>query len=223
MNLNDILLTEFETSTPLTNEIQFVPRLLMTHAHSQFSIATELFFSTCPHEAYALMRAAIESAVVAEKLFKQPKLVNVWMSRRDSGAAEKEFNKHFRENRKKSMFEGKPELEKLHKYWVDWSELSSHSNINDLGRRTEMDTVPKAENFMVHYFERDERYVCLAAFQGLEAMALIEMLLYTMFEGRLRLHSTLPKRREAFAKNKEAFRQSMIKTWGIKPDGTMTK
>src|ERR1017187_880764 len=92
MDLNDILLIEFETSTPLTNEIQFVPRLLMTHAHSQFSIAMDLFFSTCPHEAYALMRAAIESAVVAEKLFKHPKLVTVWMSRQDSKATVKEFN-----------------------------------------------------------------------------------------------------------------------------------
>jgi len=223
MDLNDILMTEFETVNPLTDEKQFVPQLLLSHAHSQFLLATELFFATCPHEAFALMRGAIESAAVAYRLFRHPKLVNVWMSRKDTKAAEKEFNKHFREDRKNKMFDGKPEFAKLHTFWVNWSEVSSHSNIADLARRTQIDSVPKAENFMVHYLERDERYVCLAAFQGLEAMALIENIVYAIFETRLKLHPALPQKRDAFAKRKQVFRQSVVKAWGLKPDGTMTK
>lgn len=223
MDLNEILMMEFDTVTPLNDERQFVPQLLMSHAHSQFLLATELFFSTCPHEAFALMRGAIESAAVAFKLFRHPKLVNIWMSRKETKAAEKEFNKHFRQDRKNTMFDGKPEYAKLHTFWENWSEVSSHSNLGDLARRTQIDAVPKAENFMVHYFERDERYVCLAAFQGLEAMTLIENIVYSIFEPRLKLHPKLPQLREAFSKHKEVFRQSVIQAWGIKPDGTMSK
>jgi hypothetical protein len=223
MQLDEILLKEFEISSPLSDQRQLIPRMLMTHSHSQFRLASELAFSTCPHEAYSLMRGAIESAVFGEKLFRHPELVKVWMSRRDSELDKKEFDNHFRANRKKNLFTGKSELEKLHVYWVQWSELSSHSSMEDMARRTQMESAPGAENFVIHYFERDQRYVCLAAFQALEAMALIESLLYTMFEGRLQLHPTLADERQAFARGKEAFRQGAIRDFGIRADGSMTK
>jgi hypothetical protein len=170
MQLDDLLMKEFDTSSPLSDQRQLIPRMLMTHAHSQFRLAMEMAFSTCPHEAFSLMRGAIESAAVSEKLFWHPELVKVWMSRRDTKADEKEFDKHFRADRKKNLFAGKPELGKLHTYWVQWSELSSHSNLGDMARRTQMESADQAENFVVHYFERDQRYVCLAAFQVLQAM-----------------------------------------------------
>jgi hypothetical protein len=90
-----------------------------------------------------------------------------------------------------------------------------------MARRTQMESADQAENFVVHYFERDQRYVCLAAFQVLQAMALIEKLLYTTFEGRLELHPTLPQERAAFEKNKESVRQSIVQKYGIQTDGSM--
>ncbi len=221
MQLDDIFIKEFETTSPLSDQRQLIPRMLMTHAHSQFRLATDLAFATCPHEAYSLLRGAIESAVFAEKLFRQPELVKVWMSRLESEAQEKDFDKQFRANRKKNLFTGKPELEKLHKFWVQWSELSSHSSMGDIARRTQMETAEGAENFVIHYFERDQRYVCMAALQILEAMALIEKLLYRMFEGRLQLHLTLAQERDAFASAKESFRQGIIQKFGIQADGSI--
>jgi len=223
MQLDDIFMKEFETTSPLSDQRQLIPRMLMTHSHSQFRLAIELAFSTCPHEAYSLMRGAIESAVFAEKLYRHPELVKVWMSRREGETEKKEFEKHFRANRKKNMFTGKPELDKLHGFWVQWSELSSHSSMDDISRRTQMETSGDAENFVVHYFERDQTYVCLAAFQGLEAMALIEKLIYQMFEGRLQLHPTLTQERQAFDRGKEIFRQRIIQKFGIQSDGSMKK
>lgn len=223
MQLDDILMKEFETTSPLSDQRQLIPRMLMTHAHSQFRLATELAFSTCPHEAYSLMRGAIESAVFAEKLFRHPELVKVWMSRREGEAEKREFERHFRANRKKNLFTGKRELEKLHGHWVQWSELSSHSSMDDMARRTQMETSGGAENFVIHYFERDQQYVCMAALQGLEGMALIESLLYTMFEGRLQLHPTLTQERQAFERSKETFTRSIIQKFGIQADGSMKR
>lgn len=221
MQLDGILMKDFEASTPLSDQRQLIPRMLMNHAHSQFRVATEMVFSTCPHEAFSLMRGAIESAVVAEKLFHHPELATVWMSKAESEAHEKEFDKHFRANRKMNLFTGKPELERLHSFWARWSEVSSHSNMGDMARRTQMESAGSAENFILHYFERDQRYVCLAAVDILQAMALIEKLLYTMFEGRLQLHPTLPQERDAFAKKAEVFRQKIIQKFDIQPDGSM--
>ena len=194
----------------------------MTHAHAELRLATELAFSTCIHEGYSLMRGAIESAVFAFKMFKESSLVTVWLSRRDNETAQKEFNKDFREARKKNPFTGTPGLAKLHKCWVDGSEISAHSNMDDMARRTQMDSRRDAVNFVVHYFERDQRYVCLATLQILDAIALIEQLLHNMFEGRLRLHPTLPQDREAFLRSKENFRRRITQEFGIKADGSMT-
>jgi hypothetical protein len=185
--IDQLLLDEFSASEMLTEKRQKYPRLLVTQSHVQIRFAKELAFSWALTEAGSLMRVAIEAAVTASKLFREPDLLEAWLDRENPGL-KKIYYANFVAGRRKNFFEGLPELERLYPLWCDYSETSSHASLQDLGIRLEARNQHPSdthESFEIHYFERNAQLAEMRIFQLAATMMLIEGLFFRMFSERL--------------------------------------
>ena len=81
MLLDNVWMREFSDLERVTDTRAMVPLNLFANAHAQFRTAIELGFSTRIGDAWNLLRSAIESAVYAAKIWREPDLAIVWAAK----------------------------------------------------------------------------------------------------------------------------------------------
>ena len=127
--LDEIWIREFSDAEQLSDTRQFLPIQLFLRSHAQFRVSFELGFATCIGEAWNTARSAIDSAVRAHKMFREPKLGIVWLDKENGKAEQKAFHKAFEENKKESLFPIVHGLGDLHEYYVMFSEAGTHPTL----------------------------------------------------------------------------------------------
>jgi uncharacterized protein (DUF4415 family) len=215
--LDKIFMSEFADAEMLRDTKQLVPLLLLIQAHSQCRLAMELAFSTTLSEAGSLLRQGIEFAAFAHKLYREPKLVAVWLSADESKEHKSAFKKAFVENRRANLFSGSKALEELHMHWCHFSEASAHASIWSMANRIDTDHAATEGRWHLNYFEQDRKVLAPELYKLLDVAHLIEAVVFSIFESRLHLDNSLLKSRALFAKYKEQVRTELKSEIGPPP------
>lgn len=215
--LDRLFMSEFADAETLREPRQLIPLLLLVRAHSHYRLAMELAFSTAVAEAGSLLRQGIESAAFAHKLYREPKLVAVWLSADESKAQEVAFKRAFVENRRANLFGGSKALEALHVHWCHFSEASIHASIWSMADRIDTEHVATQGRWYFNYFEVDRIALRSELFRLLDVAHLIEAVVFEVFESRLQLDDSLLKSRALFAKYKQQVWAELKSEIGLHP------
>ena len=215
--LDKILMSEFADAETLRESRQLIPLLLLVRAHSEYRLAMELVFSTAVAEAGSLLRQGIESAAFAHKLYREPKLVAVWLSADESKAQKTAFAKAFVENRRTNLFSGSKALEELHEHWCHFSEASTHASIWSMANRIDTEHVATQGRWYFNYFEGDKKALVPELYRLLDVAHLIETVVFDLFQSRLQFDGSLLKSRALFERYKEQVRAELKSEIGPQP------
>lgn len=135
------------------NENWIVPAQLTIFCFRELRLGAELLFSCCTTLGYSHLRTAIESFVQAQKILRQPELGIVWLSR-DSNIAE--YNRHFKEKFKASLFPDNSGLAHLHGIWQMLCDAGPHPNVTSLGISSTTTTSDTDVLWRLEFFEVDQ-------------------------------------------------------------------
>jgi hypothetical protein len=215
MNLDKIVLREFEVMQRLRDPNLMLPIVLLMNAHSKVRVAFELACSTCVPEGHSILRDAIESAAHGHRLASDPQLVKAWIKKNDSEAAKKVFSQEFEHEKAARLFDSLPEL---HRLWKQFSEFGSHININSILSKFVISKTDKDLQFQLNYSGVvDAKQFAMVLFEMVLVYAEIENIIFKLTKDRLQFDHELLDMRNRFEKEKESVRQHIIKTFGIKP------
>src|SRR5579864_5698205 len=129
---------ELENTQVSVGGKKLLPTILMTDAHVRFRTAIEIGFSARMHEAWNIFRSTIECAVHAHKLYREPKLVDVWMHPKRN---QKAYDNAFKYYKEKNLFPKEyPFLNELKEWWDHCSEWGTHTGNVALALRSNVDT-----------------------------------------------------------------------------------
>jgi uncharacterized protein (DUF4415 family) len=215
--LDKIFLSEFADAENLRESRQLVPWLLLVQAHSQYRLAMDLAFSTALTEAGSVLRLGIESAAFAHKLYHEPKLVSVWLSKHEGKAQQTDYRQAFVENRRVNLFSGNPTLEEMYSYWRDFSEMSSHSSVMSMSKRIVTEDSPTNVRWFLNYCEMDRKVLGAGLFTFLHVAHLIEAVVFSAFGSRLQFDDSLLQSRALFVRYKEQVRAELQSEIGPQP------
>jgi hypothetical protein len=115
-------ITDFEHPT---TSIQLFALLFFKLAHKQYQTAFELGFSTKLGDAWNILRSAIEAATFGLKVSREPDLAQVWIKQGMGESERKAFEKAFIHHKKKSMFPTDQGLDKLYRYYRQYSGIGT--------------------------------------------------------------------------------------------------
>lgn len=218
MNLDKIVLGEFEVMQRLREPSLMLPMMLLMNAHSKIRIAFELGCCTCIPEAHSLLRDAIESAAHGHRLASDPQLLKAWIEKNDSEAAKKVFRQEFEHNKATQLFDGLPEL---HKLWGQFSEFGSHININSIVSRFVITQTATDLQYELNYLGvSSPSMLAMVLFEIVLVFGEIEKIIFKLGKSRLELDAQLLDQRTRFGKEREAVRQCIIKTFKVQPPST---
>ena len=215
MQLDKIVLREFDVMQRLRHPYLMLPMMLLMNAHSKIRVAFELGCATCLSEAHSILRHAIESAAHGHRLASDPPLLKAWIEKNDSDAAKKVFSKEFEHEKSTRLFDGLPEL---HELWKKFSEFGSHTNINSIVSRFAITQTATDLQYQLNYIGvSDAKFLGMALFEMVLVFTEIEQVLFKLAKGRLQLDNELSDMRARFEKEKEAVRHHIIKTFNVQP------
>ena len=215
--LDEIWMHEFEDLHNLREVNQMLPGILFMNGHLQFRIAWELGFSCLIGAAWNILRSGIESVVYAHKMCREPHLVEVW-SRKDDGPTEAEAVKNaFERNKKESLFPATHGLDKLHRYYSQFSELGTHTTVAAVGKQFENEETGTHVRWHLNYFEADAERLAIFLFALLLASCYMEKAFFDCFETRLKLDPILTKKRHDLGRLSETTKRHIIAQFNLKP------
>lgn len=174
---------------------------MFRHSHQQFRIAFELGFATAITEAFSTMRGSIDTAMVAHKIFREPKLLAVWVRKNDGKAERKTYKETFKSA---NLFPANYGLAELQSFYRDYSEWGTHPGIGAISLHTKIEERVTGQDWNHTYLETDGKKAAAFLFQMLEAAALVEGACFNCFEDRLKLDSELMDLRATFNKCEKA-------------------
>lgn len=177
--------------------------VMFRRSHQQFRIAFELGFSTALTEAFCIMRGAIDTAVVAHKIFREPHLLKVWAHKNDGKTEEKAYRLAFETNKAANLFPAQSGLAKLHSFYSDYSEWGTHPRVSMMALHTNIKQRADGQDWDHSYLETDPKRTVVFLFQMLQASALIEAACFDCFKDRLKLDAELMDMRQRFEKSKK--------------------
>ena len=172
--------------------------VMFRHSHQQFRIAFELGFSTAITQAFSIMRGAIDAAVVAHKIFREPHLLKVWVRKNDGKTEKKAYHQAFEANKKISLFPAQYGLSELHSFYSDYSEWGTHPGLGAISLHIKINPTAAGQDWDHTYLETDPKRVVAFLFRMLEASALVEAACFDCFKDRLKLDSQLMDMRSRF-------------------------
>jgi len=200
LRLDEIWARDLDQMQIVTEKERPLLIAMFGRSHAQFRIAFELGFSTAIGEAWNVMRSAIDTAVVAHKIYREPNLMPVWLRKDDGKAERRAYKQAFEENKKESLFPAKHGLAELHKFYRDYSEWGTRASFGAAAMRLTIQPIPNGQHWNRTYLEIDPKRVAAFLYQMLEASGLVEAACFNCFENRLRLDSDLVDMRRNFAK-----------------------
>lgn len=217
MLLDNVWMREFSDLERVTDTRAMVPLNLFANAHAQFRTAIELGFSTRIGDAWNLLRSAIESAVYAAKIWREPDLAIVWAAKEDGKQEFEAFRDAFERDKKESIFPAKHGLERLHQHYSSFSEEGTHTSVSAIGLRHTAEHGPHDLNWRLEYFESDPQRLAIFLFSLLDASAEMEQALFNCFDVRLKLDPELANMRAEFANRKSAAAKQIRKQFNLAP------
>jgi len=220
--LDEVWMREFGDLQRLREVKHMLPGILFMNGHAQFRIAWELGFSCCIGEAWNVLRSGIESVAHAHKIYREPRLAEVWSAKDDGPKELQAFKYAFERNKKESLFPAHHGLDKLHHFWTQFSELGTHTTVSSLARRFEEQQMAEDVNWQLNYFEADMERIAIFLFSLFLASAHMEKAFHDCFEMRLKLDPTLVAKRRELGKAIERTKQGIIKRFSLKPPAIWT-
>jgi hypothetical protein len=215
LRLDAIWMREFADLQGVRDATSMFPLVLYFNAHAKMRAAMELAFSGCMAEARSILRDAIEFVAHAHTMISDPELQKTWLSKNDGNAALEEFKNAFERQKKTGVFKG---LDELHKTWGELSETGSHANINAIVDRFVQLTADDHIEFRLNYIgPEDHKLWALGLLAMLLTCSTMEQILFSDYEGRLKLDNELMRMRGEFDKYKEQLRQMLIKRYNVEP------
>jgi hypothetical protein len=215
MNLDKIVLREFEAMQRIRDLSLVLPMVLLMNAHAKIRIAFELACSTVVPEAHSILRDSIESAAHGHRLASDPRLLKPWLEKNDSEAAKKVFSQEFEHEKASRLFDALPEL---HKLWKQFSEFGSHVNINSILSRFEIRQTDTDMEYRLNYTGvSDAKLFAMALFEIVLVFGEIEKVIFKLGKDRLQLDHELAEMRTRYEAEKEAVRQHIIRTFHVQP------
>lgn len=191
-----------------------LPILLYINAHSKVRISMELAFSACPQEARSVLRDAVESVAHAHHMLSDPKRIEIWLAKDDSGGRVA-FKRVFVDNRATNLFKG---LGELYEKFGQLSETGSHPTIASFyNKLTTQKTTTGSKMSLAYTGSRNTREFALELFSRLLTCFVMERTLFDDFQTRLRLDPQLIQMRGEFENFKENLRREVIKRYDVKP------
>jgi hypothetical protein len=177
---------------------KMLPGILFMSAHSRFLVALEFAFSCCTSDASNVLRSGIESVAHACKILRHPELAVVWLDKDAGPSQRKAFERAFEKEKRDSLFPPKQGMGMLYRFWSDWSEIATHSNVSSIGLRFREKETPTHISWGLNYFEVDSANLALFLFSLLVASLHMEDALFRSFQSRLRFDVQLEKMRKQF-------------------------
>jgi hypothetical protein len=215
LRLDAIWMREFADLQSARDATRMFPLLPYFNAHAKMRVAMELALSGCMAEARSILRDAIEFVAHAHTMVSDPELQKTWLSKNDGNAALEEFKKAFERQKKAGVFKG---LDELRKTWGELSETGSHANINAIVDRFVQLTADDHIEFRLNYTgPEDHKLWALGLFAMLLTCSTMEQILFSDYEGRLKLDNDLMRVRGELDKYKEQLRQILIKRYNVEP------
>jgi hypothetical protein len=215
LRLDELWMREFSDIERISHSRQFLPLPLFVKSHAQFRLAFELGFSTCIPEAYTIARNAIDAAVIAAKLFREPMLGHVWLDKDKGKKEQKAFRREFEENKKESLFPKSHGLRELHEFYAAFSETGTHPTLSAMAMSYGYETNAQGVKWTHNYLEAEPKKLAMSLQYMLNAFALVEKAFYDCFDDRLKLDHELTKMRSEFAQKQKQCAQLIIKTFKI--------
>lgn len=214
MLLDKIWLREFEDMRSVTNTGRMFPMILFMNAHSKIRIGFELGFSCCLHEAQSIFRDAIESVAHAHRVFFDPELQKLWVSKNDDADSIKAFNSEFWHSKEERLFDG---LAELYQRWKQYSEWGSHTNPISIVSKFAIHETDKHLDWRLNYTGVESRTLITALFVLLIDFSLMEKVLFNDCSERLKFDHELLAMRSQFESEKEGLRRAIINEFKIPP------
>jgi hypothetical protein len=200
LRLDDIWARELSNMRVVTEKERPPIIAMFRHSHQQFRIALELGFSTAITEAFSIMRGSIDTAMVAYKIFREPKMLTVWL-RKDGGRAER---KAFRDAFKSTnLFPAQYGVAELKSFYSDYSEYGTHPGLGAIALHMTITGRATGQDWNHTYLETNGKRAVAFLYRMLEASALVEGTCFTCFEDRLKFDSELVNMRTRFNRCKQ--------------------
>jgi hypothetical protein len=214
MLLDRIWIRELENMRTTIDTGRMFPLILFMNAHAKSRIGLELAFSACLPEAYSLFRDAIESVAHGHRLFAEPDLQKLWVSRDSDPEALRRFNEEFWYSKEEKLFDGIPEL---HRFWKQFSDWGSHTNPVSIVSRFVIEETPKHVTWRLNYTGVRLETLIPALFTTLLAFNIMEKVLFHDCHDRLKLDPNLTTMKRQFEGDKETLRERIKREFTLSP------
>jgi hypothetical protein len=214
MLLDKIWVREFEDMRTVIDTGRMFPMILFMNGHSKIRIGFELGFSCCLHEGQSMFRDAIESVAHAHRVFFDPELQKLWVSKDTDADSLKAFNNEFWYSKEERLFDG---LAELYQRWKQYSEWGSHTNPISIASKFAIRETDKHLGWHLNYTGAEPRTFITALFVLLQDFSLMEKVLFNDCSDRLKFDHELLAMRYQFEREKEGLRKAIIEELKIPP------
>lgn len=216
VQVDELFLREISDLEKRPDPDKFLPQLLFIKSHQSIRVAAEVGFSTHFTQAYDLTRTAIEFAVHAHKIYRNPRLAEVWLSKDDGKKELDAFRDEFERNKKKNLFPDRyPFLVELHDLYGRFSDWGSHATVASLAQHYRKTEDANFHYYKITYTEADPQKITSSLYYLISAFSAIEKTFHDVFSARLSLDTQLQKMRARLDSDKAALAKAMVKEFKI--------
>ena len=185
---------------------QVLPLSLFFEANVRIRLAFELGFSRCLPEAWAVMRAGIESFAFGCAFLHNPFTYEQTVVTDDEMLrARRTLRNAFKKIREQGLFLPGYGVSRLRRYWALYSGFGSHSSWTSLATRLSRKESPGQLDISFNFLEIDKRTCHVSLVDLLICSCIMEDALFRNLKGRLELD---PRSLEMHAKLKDKWRKA---------------
>lgn len=192
--IDRVWLREIEDLNKVLDISHVVVVTLFIRGYARVRLTMELVFAGCTTEAADLLRGAIESVAQANRIYREPHLVEVWLKRDEDKSSLDAYRNVFERAKKTGLFAGLPGL---HHYWTQFSELGHSSALSVMGRITAREGVPNEVAGDFQFFETNPQSLTAVMNALFDAVRQMEQVLFDCFYERLNLDVELVRLRSS--------------------------
>ena len=189
--VDEVWLRELEDLTHVSGSDRMCV-ILYFSAHSRIRAAVEMAFSRCLPDAWASLRAGIESVAFASCIHQDVVLASRLDPNQTGEMKLKAFKHEFNDVRKKSLHPAsKYGLKQLGRYWDQYSDSGSHATVGSLATRLTARVSGSTQSVVFHYLDAKKDVVLASLTDILMCCCVMEQVLFRDFEPRLHLDPQL--------------------------------
>ena len=185
---------------------QVLPLSLLFETNGRIRLAFELGFSRCLPEAWAVMRAGIESFAYGCAFLHEPFTDGTTVvTDEEMLRGRRRLRRAFKKIREQGLYLPEYGLSRLRRYWQRYSEFGSHSSWTSLATRLSRREAPGHFDVSFNFLEVDKRTCHVSLVDLLNCSCIMEDALLRNLKGRLQLD---PRFLDMHAALKEKWRKA---------------